>query len=52
MEASMGDNRTRFREIRNSLNRLYPEQPKGNLARYLNTLAAMISGGKKAYCVV
>ena len=44
MEAIMGDNRTRFRQIRNSLNKLYPTQPKGNLARYLNTLAIMISG--------
>lgn len=40
----MSDNKTRYREIRNSLERLYPTQPKGNFARNLNTLAAMING--------
>lgn len=42
----MTDNKTRCREIRDSLERLYPTQPKGNFAlrsRNLNTLAAMIS---------
>lgn len=43
-EANMGDHKRRFREIRDSLERLYPTQPKGNLGRNLNTLAAMISG--------
>ena len=43
-EAKMGDNKTRYREIRNSLEKSYPTQPKGNFSRNLNTLAAMISG--------
>jgi hypothetical protein len=40
----MSDNKIRYREIRKSLEKLYPEQPQGNLAGHLNTLAAMISG--------
>ncbi|MCK5196078.1 MAG: hypothetical protein KAQ71_19850, partial [Desulfobulbaceae bacterium] len=40
----MGDNKTRYREIRNSLEKSYPTKPKGNFSRNLNTLAAMISG--------
>lgn len=40
----MSDNKTRFKEVRDSLERLYPTQPKGNFARNLNTLAAMVSG--------
>jgi hypothetical protein len=40
----MSDNRTRYRGIRDSLEKLYPKQPQGNLARHLNTLAAMING--------
>ena len=40
----MGDNKTRYRKVRESLESLYPTQPKGNFARNLNTLAAMISG--------
>ncbi|QTA86505.1 transposase [Desulfonema magnum] len=40
----MSDNKIRYREIRKSLEKLYPTQPQGNLARHLNTLAGMISG--------
>lgn len=40
----MSDNITRYRQVRNALERLYPTKPKGNLARNLNTLATMISG--------
>ena len=40
----MSDNINRYRQVRNALERLYPTKPKGNLARNLNTLAAMISG--------
>ncbi len=40
----MGDNFYRYRTIRKALNDLYPGEPKGNLARHLNTLAALISG--------
>ena len=40
----MSDNIRRYRSIRRGLAELYPCEPKGNLARHLNTLAAMISG--------
>ena len=40
----MSDNLKRFRAVRKALNKLYPNNPQGNLARHLNTLAAMISG--------
>jgi hypothetical protein len=40
----MSDNRRRYRAIRNGLKQLYPTEPKGNTARHLNTLAALISG--------
>ena len=40
----MSDNITRYRQVRNALESLYPTQPQGNLARHLDTLAAMISG--------
>ena len=40
----MSDNRRRYRSIRQQLKRLYPFEPKGNLARHLNTLAGLISG--------
>ena len=40
----MSDNIRRYKAIRNTLNHLYPEQPKGNVSRQLNTLAALISG--------
>ena len=40
----MSDNLHRYRAIRNALTQTYPAQPTGNLARHLNTLAALISG--------
>ena len=40
----MSDNARRTRIIRQELNTLYPGQPKGNLARRLNTLAGLVSG--------
>lgn len=40
----MSDNLHRYRAIRNALKHAYPAQPQGNLARHLNTLAALISG--------
>lgn len=40
----MSDNMNIYRTIRNALKRLYPFEPKGNLARHLNILAALISG--------
>lgn len=43
-EGVMGDNKVRYHEIRKSMEDLYPEQPQGNTARHLNTLAGMISG--------
>lgn len=40
----MSDNHRRHYTIRIALKRLYPFEPRGNLARHLNTLAALISG--------
>jgi hypothetical protein len=40
----LSDNLRRFKAIRNALQKLYPNEPKGNLARQLNTLAGIISG--------
>lgn len=47
----MSDNLKRYRTIRNALDKLSISQPKGNFARHLNTLAALINGivaGKSA----
>ena len=43
-ENSISDNRRRHRAIKDALRRLYPGEPKGNLARHLDILAALISG--------
>lgn len=40
----MSDNLRRYRAIRDALAQWYPIQPRGNLARHLHTLAALISG--------
>ena len=40
----MSDKRRRFRAILKSLKEMYPQEPQGNLARHLITLAALISG--------
>lgn len=40
----MSDNRRRYRAIKNGMKQLYPTEPKGNLARHLQTLAALVSG--------
>jgi len=40
----VSDNRRRFRAIRDGLHKMYPNEPKGNFARHLNTLAGLISG--------
>ncbi len=40
----MSDSRRRFRVIRKALHKLYLNQAQGNLARHLDTLAAIISG--------
>src|SRR5499433_2129819 len=40
----MSDNLRRYHAIRSALTHAYPTQPTGNLARHLNTLAALISG--------
>jgi hypothetical protein len=40
----MSDNRRRYRTIREALNKLHSSEPKGNLARHLNTLTGLISG--------
>ena len=40
----MSDNVRRYRAIRDALKHAYPLEPTGNLARHLNTLAALLSG--------
>ena len=40
----MSDCLRRYRAIHKALWKLYPEEPKGNLARHLTTLIALISG--------
>jgi hypothetical protein len=40
----MSDNRRVNRTIRMALKQMYPTEPKGNLARMLTTLAALVSG--------
>jgi hypothetical protein len=40
----MSDNRRVYRTIREAIVQLYPGEPKGNHARKLTTLAAMVSG--------
>jgi len=40
----MSDNLRRYFAIQKALKSLYPTQPKGNLARHLNTLAMLIAG--------
>lgn len=40
----MSDNRRIYRTIRMAIRQLFPTEPKGNKARMLNTLAAMIAG--------
>jgi hypothetical protein len=40
----VSDNLRRYRAIRKAIQQLYPSEPKGNLARHLNTLAGLISG--------
>lgn len=40
----MSDNRRIYRTIRMGIRQLFPTEPKGNKARMLNTLAALIAG--------
>jgi hypothetical protein len=40
----MSDNLRRYRAIRHALAQCYPASSRGNFARHLNTLAALISG--------
>ncbi len=40
----MSDNRRRYRAIKSAIKQLYPTEPKGNTARHLQTLSALISG--------
>jgi len=40
----MSDNRRRYRAIKDAIKQMYPTEPKGNAARHLQTLAALISG--------
>jgi hypothetical protein len=40
----MSDNLRRYRAIKSAIRQIYPTEPKGNTARHLHTLAALISG--------
>jgi hypothetical protein len=40
----MSDNRRRYHAVKSALKQLFPTEPKGNLARHLHTLAALVSG--------
>lgn len=40
----MSDNLSRYRIIRDALKQLHPVEPRGNVARHLNTLAMLVSG--------
>jgi len=40
----MSDNRRRYRAIKDAIKQLYPTEPRGNTARHLHTLAALVSG--------
>jgi hypothetical protein len=40
----MSDSHRAHRAIRTKLKQLYPQEPQGNLARHLQTLAFMITG--------
>jgi hypothetical protein len=40
----MSDNQRVFGSVKKAVKQLYPGEPQGNLARHLNTLAAMIAG--------
>jgi len=40
----MGDNKNRYDAVRKALKKFYPDSPAGNVARHLDTLAALISG--------
>lgn len=40
----MSDNRRVYRTIRKAIKQFYPEEPKGNKARHLNTLASLVAG--------
>ena len=40
----MSDNRRRYRAIKAAIMQLYPTEPRGNIARHLHTLAALVSG--------
>jgi len=40
----MSDSRRVYRAINQAVKQLYPDEPQGNLARHLNTLAGMVTG--------
>jgi hypothetical protein len=40
----MSDSRRVYRAIRQAVKQLYPSEPRGNVARHLNTLAGMVTG--------
>ncbi len=40
----MSDGKKVYRSVKNALHKLWPVEPRGNLARHMNSLAALISG--------
>ncbi len=40
----MSDSRQVHRAIKQAVKQLYPEEPRGNLARHLETLVGMVTG--------
>lgn len=40
----MSDSRRTYRAIKSAVKQLYPQEPQGNVARHLNTLAGMVTG--------
>lgn len=44
IKKASGDNYRRYQAVLAALKQFYPEEPQGNLARHLKTLAGLISG--------
>ena len=40
----MSDGKKGYRAVENALHKLWPVEPRGNFARHVNSLAALISG--------
>lgn len=47
----MSDGRQVHRAVQTALKQLYPEEPRGNLARHLNTLVGLVVGIVLSKCL-